>query len=588
MASPNPYQGCVPQQFWRTAVAEAGESDLFGGIWSPKFPLGMGTSFVTAGSCFAQHISKWLIRNGYNWLDSEPAPGNLDASEREANGYGVFSFRTGNIYTAALLRQWIEQSLSGAPTVDEVFEENGRYFDPLRPLIAANGFDDKVQLLAARQHTLDCIRTTVSKADVFVFTLGLTEAWQSTEGYVYPICPGTAKGEFNPQMVRFVNYGYEDTIADLTAAFDAIGAVNPSVKFLLTVSPVPLTATASDQHVLPATTYSKSVLRSTAGYLASVRDDVDYFPSFELIASPPIKGRYYAANKRSVTPEGVDFVMRHFAHALSASPETESVKSEQLPTTARSTPEEEDVLCEDALLEAWSGAPPASEKVNVCFIGDSHMGMLAESFSQRGIPHAGGGIMVGSSWTSNLLHLDKEEFFVPLEGPDARRRWRKTLSFFGRNPKDHKIIFSNIGQQTHRSVNYFTIWAKENSIKNLTNEIFNKYFLEENRSKLVILKRMIDDGYKVVIVTDPPSQFLVKNIRIDLFAMYEKLTEKIYKELGCTVFNVRDELGPDGFKEDYISEKYKAGKTGDWLHGSKLFYSEIASRLIDKYAVQAV
>ena len=39
----------------------------------------------------------------------------------------------------------------------------------------------------------------------------------------------------------------------------------PKLRILLTVSPVPLTATAGDDHVLLATTYSKSVLRAGRG-----------------------------------------------------------------------------------------------------------------------------------------------------------------------------------------------------------------------------------------------------------------------------------------------------------------------------------
>ena len=40
--------------------------------------------------------------------------------------------------------------------------------------------------------------------------------------------------------------------------------MNPKARLVLTVSPVPLAATASGSHVLPATIYSKSVLRAAA------------------------------------------------------------------------------------------------------------------------------------------------------------------------------------------------------------------------------------------------------------------------------------------------------------------------------------
>ena len=81
---------------------------------------------------------------------------------------------------------------------------------------------------------------------------------------------------------------------------------------LLTVSPVPLTATASDKHVLTATTYSKSVLRAVAGELYDRYADIDYFPSYEIVASPWSRGFFYESNMRSVNAGGVSVVMQTF------------------------------------------------------------------------------------------------------------------------------------------------------------------------------------------------------------------------------------------------------------------------------------
>jgi hypothetical protein len=74
---------------------------------------------------------------------------------------------------------------------------------------------------------------------------------------------------------------------------------------------VPLAATALDQHVLTATTYSKSVLRVAAGMLAA-DPAIQYFPSYEVITGAFSRGAYFAPDLRSVTPDGVDHVMRLF------------------------------------------------------------------------------------------------------------------------------------------------------------------------------------------------------------------------------------------------------------------------------------
>ena len=82
--------------------------------------------------------------------------------------------------------------------------------------------------------------------------------------------------------------------------------MNPRVKVILTVSPVPLVATAEEAHVLVATTLSKSVLRVAAEVVSARGRDVAYFPSYEIITGPQARGRYFAEDLRSVTDEGVD------------------------------------------------------------------------------------------------------------------------------------------------------------------------------------------------------------------------------------------------------------------------------------------
>ena len=53
--------------------------------------------------------------------------------------------------------------------------------------------------------------------------------------------------------------------------------LNPGVRVLLTVSPVPLIATYEPRHVLVSTTYSKSVLRVAAEQVMRRHDWVDFY-----------------------------------------------------------------------------------------------------------------------------------------------------------------------------------------------------------------------------------------------------------------------------------------------------------------------
>jgi hypothetical protein len=152
--------------------------------------------------------------------------------------------------------------------------------------------------------------------DIFIFTLGLTECWASREdGSVYPMCPGTVASSFDPSRHIYLNLGVADVVADMQAFIREVRAVNPGVKVVLTVSPVPLAATAEDRHVLVSTTFSKSVLRVAAEELARL-PDVAYFPSYEIVTGAFTRGRYFADDLRAVTEEGVDHVMRLFFRHL--------------------------------------------------------------------------------------------------------------------------------------------------------------------------------------------------------------------------------------------------------------------------------
>ena len=252
-------------------------------------------------SCFAQHIGNALQAHGFNWLETEPAPYRLKETIAKKFNYGIFSCRTGNIYTASQLKQWVSWSLREAMPSEEIWQKRDRYCDPFRPRIELCGFSSGEELLASRSLTLDSFSATIGQFDIFVFTLGLTESWINAEqGFEYAACPGTLGGEFDPEVHKFKNQNYSYILAELKAAIDMMRSHNKELKILLTVSPVPLTATASKRHVLVATMHSKSILRLVAGELSSEFDYIDYFSSYEIITSPAYRGMFYEPNVRSV------------------------------------------------------------------------------------------------------------------------------------------------------------------------------------------------------------------------------------------------------------------------------------------------
>ncbi|MFI8008250.1 GSCFA domain-containing protein [Streptomyces sp. NPDC086010] len=372
MAS-HPYTSLPERSFWRSAVAERGPLDI-ADLWTPKWPIAQDAPVITAGSCFAGHIGRTLLEEGMHWYDAEPPPPGLTAEQQSARGYRRFSFRTGNIYTAAALRQWIAWALGYRTPPGEVWEEDGRFYDPYRPAVEPEGFASPGELVRSREVTLAALRSALAEAEVFVFTLGLTEAWHDTaRDTVLPMCPGTVRGSFDADRHVLRNHTASRVHEDLTQALDMAREVNPRLRTVLTVSPVPLTATATGRHAVVATTFSKSVLRAAAGQLADEDDRVDYFPSYEIVtalpglaALPTLAGDqeppgapgasgaasprgFFEANLRTVHPEGVAFVMGHFFRALRGEPAPTPHTPPQLPPATGG----KDHSCDDALLDYY-------------------------------------------------------------------------------------------------------------------------------------------------------------------------------------------------------------------------------------------
>lgn len=212
-------------------------------------------------------------------------------------------------------------------------------------------------MYASRAATIKAFHGAITNAQIFVFTLGLTESWMDAKGgFEYPMCPGTLAGEFDPENHIFVNQDYDVVRKKLIETIKLIrSARDKGPRFLLTVSPVPLTASNSGNHVLVATMESKSILRAVAASVARKLKGISYFPSYEIIASPPFRGAFFEPNMRSVNLAGVEVVMKtYFAgmdHSNSGRPKPKAAQRSAAPKAAPKS--DDDLKCEEELLAAF-------------------------------------------------------------------------------------------------------------------------------------------------------------------------------------------------------------------------------------------
>jgi hypothetical protein len=322
---PHPYSDVPAMQIARRAPADP----QIGG----RFRLTRSDRIASAGSCFAQRITDGLRNSGYRYLVTEP--GNSES----------YSARYGEIYSTLQLLQ-IAQAATGAfvPAEQPWPADDGRWLDPFRPRIEPGGFASPQAVIDERKRHLAAVKTLLEEADVFVFTAGLTETWCSKiDGAAFPICPGTGVGSYDSDRYIFRNLGIDENIANLDAFLKLAWSLNPALRVIFTVSPVPLAATMEPRHVVQSTTWSKSVLRVAVEEMRRRYELVDYFAAYEIVMGARPNG--FEDDGRTVTPAAVNTVVasffRHFGEPLIEA---------ALETSRPRAPVEHDV-CDDTFLD---------------------------------------------------------------------------------------------------------------------------------------------------------------------------------------------------------------------------------------------
>ena len=236
------------------------------------------------GSCFANEIRAVLERMSVavHPLLLPDLPHLFPDALKIAPAWGAWDERVSyQCYTPFSIRQEVATAL-GHFIMDEkaVFErtEDGKvvFWDPYRRAIYA--YSPEVVLKLRNAMTAQ-IRTGLHRSALIIITLGLIEAHRlrKHDGYA---C------EYNlafSDQTEFVNAGATEAIAALTEAVEMIRERFPQKPIVLTVSPIPLSRTFTDNDVVTATTRGKSILRTACEQIIETFENIYYWPSYEYV-----------------------------------------------------------------------------------------------------------------------------------------------------------------------------------------------------------------------------------------------------------------------------------------------------------------
>jgi len=535
----HPYKNLPDTQFWSKGVQAPVSARESLAITSLLESLSDSDSIVSGGSCFAQYIGEELSARHFNYLRSE------------LSGERTESFGLGNIYTIAQLKQWLEFSLGHRVWGgDCIYGSDDQWFDLLLPHRLSLHSEAEVS-----QHRLaikDEILSHLRQSSVFIFTVGLTETWKNQQGDIYPTCPGTLVGKFNPAEHVFHNCTFAEVHADLHDVERLLLQINANIKLVFTVSPVPLTATASDNHVLLATTYSKSVIRAAVGQYCDSSQQASYFPSYELISHPTKTDWRFEKNLRSISDSGVRYVM---GHAFGESTKLE--ESQTCVEKAQTSEHRQDAICEEELLDSYARLQESTANIsNIVLAGDCHLEKLASGFKAVGVDVAGGIVMHGSAFTDYKFKLCPEKIFIPQDSEESKALWFDIHDkLVALNGDCH--ILTNIGFHTHRTINRI---CNHLECYVLNEDNVADFFEEFCKSHVYILRELTHYG-KVWMIEDPDFHAFLGNknisqmVRDKNFHVYCDHMRKIAHQLGIEYLNPCDAALNNLFKDAYkVSE----------------------------------
>ena len=259
------------------------------------------TPVASMGSCFAANLKGFLVRNGFNYVQTSKAPGPQ-----------VASAAWGTVYNTFCIAQEMARANGDFHPVEEEWElGQGRLGDPYRKGI--EWADHEAGIKERAQHARTA-RQAIEEASVFILTVGVAEVWFSkADGSVFFQTP--PQRVFRGERHGFRASSVEENKQNLENALRDLWRINPDCKVILTVSPVPLRATFRDTNVVTANAQSKATLLAAVyDVVGDHKGRVHYFPAYEL--ATVMSGNPFKPDNRHVRAGVIKGIMDVFVRSF--------------------------------------------------------------------------------------------------------------------------------------------------------------------------------------------------------------------------------------------------------------------------------
>ena len=270
----------------------------------PKFKISKGEKVYTIGSCFARNVEVLLDKHGFNLpVFSETIDQNIYHSAPH------FPHTALNKYNPHSMALEILRAVGEFKPEDEglISFGDGKWFDPQ---MSFTKLCDESLVRETREKLNNIIKELLT-SNVLILTLGLTETWfDANTGIIFNNSIASV-APYLRNSLKLFNSRPQETYDILVFALKKLKEINPELKVIVTVSPVPLTQTFLSQDVISANTYSKASLRVAAQMLYEDLSFVDYYPSYEMVTNSP-RNLSWQEDQIHVTSDVVNPVINEF------------------------------------------------------------------------------------------------------------------------------------------------------------------------------------------------------------------------------------------------------------------------------------
>ncbi len=257
-------------------AADLLERSLARPVITPSFTMTPGETVFTLGSCFTRAMEDVLHATGFVVPCAEFA-----IPEHERSGPRPNSAL--NQYVPPVMLQELRRARDGVAGVDTCLVDAGddevvdMQLFAAPPVSRARGIERRREVAALFRRAFT--------SDVAIVTLGQIEAWWDAVGGQY--CNQMPTGrviDAAPERFYFRALTLDEIVAHVSETCELLCSGERLERIIITVSPVPISRAWEAGDALTGYVHAKSVLRVAAEAVASSFPQVDYFPSYDIVA----------------------------------------------------------------------------------------------------------------------------------------------------------------------------------------------------------------------------------------------------------------------------------------------------------------